>query len=100
MAELTVIYWRDIPTQVSAREGRKSAKSELPRRFMEAVDAAAMRAGLFNSDDYLTEWRRSETKPCAADLDAAVAAEIDALDGAYDQARLRTLVENGGKEVA
>ena len=99
MAELTVIYWRDIPTQVSARAGLRNAKAELPRRFMEAVDAAAMRAGLFNSDDYLAEWRRSDPIPCADDLDAAVAASIADLDGAYDPTRLRTLVDNGGKEV-
>jgi hypothetical protein len=100
MAELTVIYWRDIPTQVSARAGRKSAKSELPRRFIEAVDAAAMRAGLFNSDDYLAEWRRSDPASCGDDLDSAVAAAISEIDSLYDAARLREIVENGGKEVA
>ncbi len=100
MAELTIIYWRDIPTQVSARAGRTSAKAELPRRFMEAIDAAAMRAGLFNSDDYLAEWRRSDPAPCSDDLDAAVAASVADIDGRYDAARLRALVENGGREVA
>lgn len=100
MAELAVIYWRDIPAQVIARAGRNAAKSELPKRFIEAVDAAAMRAGLFNSDDYLSEWRRGAPAPCADDLDAAVAAAIADIERTYDAARLRTLIENGGKETS
>ncbi len=99
MASLTILYWRDIPTQVVARAGRAaSAKAELPKRFMEAVDSAAMRAGLFNSDDYLTHWRRGEPTPCGDDLDKAVAEAVASLDAAYDPERLRALVEAGGTE--
>ena len=58
MAELTVIWWRDIPAQVTAKEGRARAARELPPRFQEAIDAAAMRAGLIGTDAYLEEWRR------------------------------------------
>ena len=49
VAELTVIWWRDIPAQVTAKEGRTRAARELPPRFQEAIDAAAMRAGLIGS---------------------------------------------------
>ena len=98
MATLTILYWRDIPTQVIARAGRSTAKAELPKRFMEAVDAAAMRAGLFNSDDYLTHWRRGEPSPCGDDLDKAVADAVASLDAAYDADRLRRLIEVGGEE--
>ena len=45
MAELTIVYWRDIPAQVIARAGRKTAKAELAKRFMEAIDAAAIGTG-------------------------------------------------------
>ncbi|HET7715078.1 MAG TPA: virulence factor [Bauldia sp.] len=96
MATLTILYWRDIPTQVVARAGRASAKAELPKRFMEAVDSAAMRAGLFNSDDYLAHWRRGEPTPCGDDLDKAVADAVASLDAAYDAERLRRLIEAGG----
>lgn len=98
MAELTVISWRDIPTQVTARAGRNTAKAELPKRFMVAVDAAAMRAGLTGSDAYLVEWRRSDPSPCADDLDAAVADAVSALDRDYPPERLKALVAAGGKE--
>jgi hypothetical protein len=98
MALLTILYWRDIPTQVVARAGRRNAKAELPKRFMEAVDAAAMRAGLFNSDDYLSAWRRGDPTDCGDDLDQAVTEALAALDAAYDAERLRRLVEAGGKD--
>ncbi|HUG61615.1 MAG TPA: virulence factor [Methylomirabilota bacterium] len=98
MAELTLIYWRDIPAQVIARAGRNSAKAQLAARFTEAIDSAAMRAGLTNSDAYLAEWRRGDPTPCADDLDAAVDAAVDALDRDYPPARLKALIDNGGKE--
>ena len=100
MASITILYWRDIPTQVVARAGRATAKAELPARFMAAVDAAAMRAGLTGSDDYLSHWRRGDPIPCGDDLDKAVAETIAALDAAYDADRLRRLVAAGGEEVA
>jgi len=51
--ELTVIWWRDIPAQVTAKEGRARAARELAPRFQEAIDSAAMRAGLIGTDAYL-----------------------------------------------
>ena len=51
MPELTVIFWRDIPAQVTAGKGRGAARAQLSERFQEAIDAAAMRAGLIGTDD-------------------------------------------------
>ena len=99
MAELTIVYWRDIPAQVIARAGRKTAKVELPKRFMEAIDAAAMRAGATDSDAYLAEWRRGDPAKCDEDLDAAVAAAAQALVLTYDGDRLRELIASGGRDM-
>lgn len=99
MAELTVISWRDIPAQVVARAGRRSARAQLPARFQEAIDAAAMRAGLFGTDSYLGEWRR-ETRTCGDDLEAEVAEEAAWLDAAYPDDALERLVGLNGKETA
>jgi len=41
----TIIYWRDIPSQVVVQKGRKREKALLSSRFQEAIDRAAMRAG-------------------------------------------------------
>ena len=63
MAQLFIVYWRDIPAQVIARAGRQSAKRELTARFQEAIDRAAMRSGAHGTDAYLAEWRRSDPSP-------------------------------------
>ncbi|MGH6915115.1 MAG: virulence factor, partial [Geminicoccales bacterium] len=59
MAGLVIVSWRDIPAQVIVKAGRRSARRPLPDRFQEAIDRAAMRAGLRDTDAYLGEWRRT-----------------------------------------
>jgi hypothetical protein len=95
MAELTVIRWRDIPAQVTAREGRTSARVQLSERFQEAIDEAALRAGLFGTDDYLAEWRR-DVRPCGDDLEAEVQAEAQRLEADHPDDVLDGLARAGG----
>lgn len=97
MATLTVIWWRDIPAQATAKDGRTRAARELSPRFQEAIDAAAMRAGLIGSDAYMEEWRR-EARTCGGDLDAEVAQEVERLEAAYPDDVLERLVHANGKE--
>jgi hypothetical protein len=97
MAQLTIIYWRDIPAQVIARSGRTSAKRELPARFQEAIDRAAMRGGARDTDSYLAEWRRAAPVACGEALEDEVARAAAELEAAYDAARLASLVANGGR---
>ncbi|MEX2647536.1 MAG: virulence factor [Alphaproteobacteria bacterium] len=98
MATLTIVYWRDIPAQVIAKAGRQAAKRILPERFETAIDRAAMRAGLRDTDSYLAEWRRAAPVPCGDDLEAAAAAEAERLERDYDEDRVHRLVLNGGLE--
>ena len=97
MAELTVIWWRDIPAQVTAKEGPTRAARELSPRFQEAIDSAAMRAGLIGTDAYLEEWRR-EPRGCGDDLEAEVLQETEWLEAAYTDDVLERLVRANGKE--
>jgi hypothetical protein len=99
VADLITVYWRDIPAQVIAKKGRDSVKRMLPRRFQEAVDRAAMRAGKGGSDAYLAEWRRNRRK-CAADLAAAADAEVERLNNLYDDERLLELIRSKGVDGA
>jgi hypothetical protein len=96
VAELTVIWWRDIPAQVTAKEGRTRAARELSPRFQEAIDAAAMRAGLIGTDAYLEEWRR-EPRGCGEDLETEVQQEAEWLEAAYPDDALERLVRGNGK---
>lgn len=99
MAKLITVFWRHIPAQVIARQGRQSAKAQLSDRFQEAIDRAAMRAGKGSTDAYLEEWRR-ETSECAGDLDAAVKARVDELEAAFDDERLAGLIRAKGVDEA
>lgn len=98
MPEKVVVYWRDIPAQVIAKAGRRTAKRPLPERFEQAIDRAAMRAGLTGTDAYLEQWRRGDPVPCGEDLEAEADAEAKALEAAHPPERLRALVANGGLE--
>ena len=73
MAEVTILYWRDIPAQVVVKAGRRTAKRVLDERFEKAIDRAAMRAKLRDTDSYLAQWRRGEPQPCADDLESVAA---------------------------
>ncbi|HEY7281243.1 MAG TPA: virulence factor [Actinomycetota bacterium] len=95
MAELTVIWWRDIPAQVVAGTGRGAAKVQLSNRFQEAIDMAATRAGLIGSDDYMAEWHK-ERRECGDDLADQARAEAGRLESAYGDDRLLALARSGG----
>jgi hypothetical protein len=100
MAQLTIVYWRDIPAQVIVRAGRASAKRELSERFQEAIDLSAMGSGARDSDAYLADWRRAAPIPCDDDLEAEADAAVARLETEYDQKRLVSLAASGGRETA
>jgi hypothetical protein len=95
MATLTLISWREIPAQVTAKEGRRAAKSILPLRFQMAIDKAATKAGKKDMDEYLAEWRRT-ARPCGEDLEAEVTAEVARIEAEFPRARLTALTANRG----
>ncbi|TAM95829.1 MAG: hypothetical protein EPN45_22165 [Rhizobiaceae bacterium] len=98
MADLVIVYWRDIPAQVIVKKGRQSAKRELPLRFTEAIDMCAMRTGAAETDDYLAEWRRGTPVPVSDDLEAEADSMLQKLDTEYGRERLVALVKAGGRE--
>ena len=98
MAKLTTVYWRDIPAQIIAKEKRQTVKKVLTDRFAEAIDRAAMRAGMAGTDEYLEQWRREEVA-CGKDLQAAVDAAAEKLETDFDDDRLKAMVKSGGVNV-
>jgi len=97
MANVTVVYWRDIPAQVIVGKGRRGTKKQLSERFEQAIDRAAMKSGAAGTDDYLAEWRKAD--PYVVDgTDADVAeAEAARLEAEYDKDRLMELINNDGR---
>jgi peptidyl-tRNA hydrolase len=95
MPKIVTIYWRDIPAQVNAKEGRKRTKKLLPARFQEAIDRAAMRAKKSDADAYLDDWRR-ESQSKQGDMEEVVAEIANALENEYTEEILEAIVRNKG----
>jgi len=94
--KLITVYWRDIPAQVIARQGRKTSfKKELHPRFQRAIDRAAMRARKESEDAYLADWRR-ESEPCGNNLEKTVEETVTRLENEWTVELLDTVARRGG----
>lgn len=97
MVRKTIIYWRDIPSQVIVQRGRKREKSLLSSRFQEAIDRAAMRAGKGSSNAYLEEWRRESSSFDSSDgLREIADREASLFEAEFSDERLLQLIRNHG----
>jgi hypothetical protein len=101
MPQKIVVYWRDIPSQIIIKQGRAKGKVVLSQRFQEAIDKAAMRAGMGDTDAYVEQWRR-ETSDCATDepIQAVAEAVAQEYESGYDDALLAAMVRNKGLAAA
>ena len=94
MAKYQITYWRDIPSMVTAQEGRRGrARVELSARFQVAIDEAAMRTGLTGTSAYMDHWRKGEWlvrdgEP--QDVAEIVAAEVEQQ---YPASRIRDMLD-------
>ena len=95
--KLTVIKWRDIPTQVMIKKSRKEVeKIQLDNRFMKAVDSAATIADATDTDAYILDWHNEIIEIADGDLKEQVASKSTELDSAFTQNVLLDYVNNGG----
>ena len=80
MVDVTVVYCRDSPALVVVGKGRRGAKKQLPERFEQAIDAAAMRLGANDAYAYLSVWRNAPpylVEGFAADVAYALATRLE-----------------------
>lgn len=96
MAKLTLVYWRDIPSQVIVKKGRDSAKVLLSCRFQETIDRAAMRARKVDSDAYMEDWRREAETVEGQDLQAIADAKAEEIEKRFSDDLLDTIARNKG----
>jgi hypothetical protein len=96
MVDVTLVYWRDMPAQVIVGKGRRGHKVQLPERFEQAIDRAAMKGGAKDADAYLADWRKAAPYPVEGDAAEVAAAEAARLDAEFDTARLKALIDNDG----
>ena len=80
MAKYKILYWKGIPSQVRATDENGRVNRQLPQRFQEAIDEAAMALGKIGTDSYTNgfQWGdESEHPGTAEEVADAIATELD-----------------------
>ena len=96
MPNVIIVYWRDIPAQVIVGKGRQAAKVQLPERFEQAIDRAAMKIGAEDTDAYLAEWRKGTSYQVDGDPTDIAKSEAIRIETEYDQNKIKQLIANDG----
>jgi len=96
MANITIVYWRDIPSMVKIGKGRRAIKAALPERFEQAIDRCAMKIGAKDDDAYLAEWHEVDGGPVEGDAQEVANATAARLDAEHDPERIKALIATEG----
>ena len=91
-----IIYWRDIPSQIKAKVKRKRMSRPLADRFMVSIDAAAMKSGDTDTDEYLEQWKPSEWMDIEGEPNAFLDQLVEKIESEYPRQRLAKMAKNGG----
>jgi hypothetical protein len=81
VATYKILYWQEIPTQISVEDESDTVTAMLDNRFMTLIDAQAMQEGLTATDAFLDAWHWSEEQEregSAHEVAAALKAEFEA----------------------
>lgn len=81
MATYKVLYWQEVPSQVTAEDDTDEVTAPLDPKFMERIDELAAQRGMQDADDYLAQWTWSEEHQrdgSAQEVADAVKAELEA----------------------
>jgi hypothetical protein len=95
VAQLRVIYWRDIPGRVVIREGRRSTRLNLSARFMHAIERAAYRLKKKQEDAMFEPWHDID-QSIDGDVRLQARSLVAQLEKEYTQEVLETLIRASG----
>ncbi len=98
MTQTRIMYWKEIPVQVQARDDSGVVSRQLHPRFQQGVDAISMFDGSAGADEYLMAWewgQYTDADGTASDAADTLAAHIN--DNFPDDfvARIRDLHHQG-----
>ncbi len=101
LAQLRVMYWKEIPVQIQAQDDDGQVSAPLDARFQEAADAVAMFDGSAGTDAYLDGWATGEP----VDVEGTAEAAAKSLANKYNDnmpddfvARIREMVKAGTRD--
>ncbi len=83
MAEVRVLHWGDIPSMVVVRGGGREVQGQMPRRYQDAIDEAAMLHGAADSEAYLAGWAWGPTERREGSPDDVLRAVLAELERAH-----------------
>jgi hypothetical protein len=80
MANYKILYWHDIPSQIRVEDENGRVTKQLPDRFQEAIDSAAMKAKSIDEDSYMDGFRWSEEKERVGTAEVVAAQLLEEFD--------------------
>ncbi len=101
MAKVRIMYWKEIPVQVQARDESGTVSRQLDPRFQEGVDAVAMFDGSAGTDDYLMAWEWGEFREHSGSAQTVADETAESLNGSFPEdfvARIRDLHRDGKRD--
>jgi hypothetical protein len=99
VAEVQVTRWRQIPSLVVARDGDDEVvKIQLPARFQEAIDEAAMRLSAVDAEAYLEGWARDPWVTVAGSVSEAAEATAADLEAHWTDQVIADLIASLGPD--
>ena len=95
MAQLRIVYWRDIPGQVVIREGRRNTRLRLSPRFSRAIERAAYRLKKRDENALFDPWH-DVAQPFDGDVREQAQQLVQNLEIQYTDEVLETLIRASG----
>ena len=95
MAQLKIVYWRDIPGQVVIREGRRSTRLRLSPRFTRAIERAAYRLKKHDDNALFDPWH-DVAQPFDGDVREQAQRLVRDLEVQYTDEVLENLIRASG----
>jgi len=95
VGQIKIVYWRDIPGQVVIREGRRSKRLRLSRRFTKAIERAGYRLSKKKQDALFEPWH-DVTQSFDGDINEQANQLVRHLEERYTDDVLETLIRASG----
>ena len=101
LAQTRIMYWKEIPVQVQAKDDQGAVSRQLHERFQQGVDAISMFDGSAGSDEYLDAWEWGPFSEFDGAAEDSADALVERLNSGFPQdfvARVRDLHRDGQRD--
>ena len=101
MAQVRIMYWKEIPVQVQARDDQGVVSRQLDERFQQGVDTLSMFDGSAGTDDYLDAWEWGPFSDSDGTAEDSADALVDRINTGFPSdfvARIRDLHRDGQRD--